>query len=355
MLNGTKTIMYASIEIKVSVIIPVFNAEKYLEECVESLLNQSLKEIEFIFVNDGSIDKSLHIIESYQKKDNRISIINQHNQGVSVARNQGITQAIGDYLGFVDADDTVESDYFEKLYNTALFWNADIVISHFIKEQEGVLLKKKLHFPVDKLLNIKFIQKRILPYMIAQDGLNTTCTKIYRRELIISHHIKFPEGVALGEDGLFNFLCFSNALNAVYIDYSGYFYREVHGSATRDIIKKDYFKRALEVYNFDYKLLSDIILPDEDIQKLKSIRLANKVLANVFIYMKPSNGLTFWKRYVYVRNMILHPTVRSVLANYWGELYPRKSRFQNIILFSIKYKLIIFLIILTSYSYNKNK
>ena len=102
--------------IKLSVVIPVYNAEKHLKACIESLLSQTLAGLEFIFVNDGSQDNSPEIIASYQATDSRITLINQSNQGVSVARNNGIAVAQGEYIGFVDADDTIASDFFEKHY-----------------------------------------------------------------------------------------------------------------------------------------------------------------------------------------------------------------------------------------------
>src|SRR6476646_4070363 len=95
---------------KVSVIIPVYNAGKYITRCIESLLNQTLQECEFIFINDGSIDDSREIIEGYKQVDDRIILINQVNQGVSIARNKGLYLAAGEYVGFVDADDCIEKD-----------------------------------------------------------------------------------------------------------------------------------------------------------------------------------------------------------------------------------------------------
>ena len=103
--------------IVVSVIIPVYNADKFLERCVNSLLSQTLASCEFIFVNDGSTDASLSILQQFQQKDPRIRLVNQENKGVSDARNAGLKIANGDYIGFVDADDFIEKDYFEKLYS----------------------------------------------------------------------------------------------------------------------------------------------------------------------------------------------------------------------------------------------
>ena len=102
--------------IKVSIIIPVYNVEKYLQKCLESLVNQTLKEIEIICINDGSTDKSEEILKIFAQKDDRIIVVNKENEGQSVARNVGIKLAKGEFLGFVDSDDWVDLDFFEKLY-----------------------------------------------------------------------------------------------------------------------------------------------------------------------------------------------------------------------------------------------
>ena len=112
---------------KVSVIIPVYNVEKYLRECLDSVVNQTLKDIEIICINDGSPDNSLAILEEYAKKDSRIIVISQENSGVSTARNVGIDLAKGDYLYFIDADDYAEPDLLELSYQKALSTQCDIV------------------------------------------------------------------------------------------------------------------------------------------------------------------------------------------------------------------------------------
>ena len=114
---------------KISVIIPVYNCEKFIEKCLQSLVNQTLTDIEIILVNDGSTDNSQKIIEKFS--DTRIKLINKKNGGQSSARNVGLDVANGEYIGFIDSDDWVDSDFFEKLYNTAKKYNADISISNF--------------------------------------------------------------------------------------------------------------------------------------------------------------------------------------------------------------------------------
>lgn len=132
-------------KIKISVIVPVFNAEKYLKMCLNSLVSQTLKNIEIICIDDGSTDNSLAILDKFKSKDDRIKIIKQKNYGVSMARNNGISEAQGEYIGFVDADDWVDKDFFEKLYNAAQKYNADIATAGYYRRGK-ILRSKKLNY-----------------------------------------------------------------------------------------------------------------------------------------------------------------------------------------------------------------
>ncbi len=111
---------------KISIIIPVYNVKKFLNKCLKSIVNQTFTDLEIICINDGSTDKSLSILNSFAQKDNRIIVINQSNQGQSCARNAGLAIATGEYTGFVDSDDWIDLDFYEKLYTAAEKYNADI-------------------------------------------------------------------------------------------------------------------------------------------------------------------------------------------------------------------------------------
>jgi len=119
---------------RVSIIVPIYNMENYLNRCLDSLLIQSLKEIEIIAVNDGSTDSTLPILNEYIRKDYRIKIINTNNMRVSSARNEGIKAATGDFIGFVDPDDWVEPKMYETMYNTAIKDKIDIVMCTYTRE-----------------------------------------------------------------------------------------------------------------------------------------------------------------------------------------------------------------------------
>ena len=163
--------------IKISIIVPIFNVENYIERCLNSLINQTLKEIEIICINDGSTDNSLNILQKYQKKDCRITIINHENRGIGYVRNEGVKNAKGEFLGFVDPDDWVDLNYFEKLYAAAKRHDADIAVSGFIR-----LNKKKNHTLLKFKQEIETIDinKKILLCDIPDQ--NYLWNKIYKLE-----------------------------------------------------------------------------------------------------------------------------------------------------------------------------
>lgn len=340
--------------IKVSVIIPVYNAEKYLEECILSLLHQTLQACEFIFVNDGSTDKSRFLIERYQAKDSRIKLLNQENQGVSTARNAALQIASGEYAGFVDADDYIEKDMYQRLYAAAVHHNSDVIISNFESELEGSRVVTKYHFPSDKPLDRTFITKEIMPYFLKVDNLNAIWNKIYRINLLSEHQITFPEKVALGEDGIFNMLFFSYAATMTYVNYTGYHYREVEGSATRNIREKDYFGKAIEVYRMAPPQIYNEMIPRDTVHQLKSIRLINSMMSYIYIYFKPSKDMSFTHRYSYIKQMISNSYVREALPIYLDEMQGSIGRYERFIISMVRARSTVGLMCAVVYSRLRN-
>lgn len=203
---------------KVSVIIPVYNVEQYLERCLDSVVNQTLKDIEIIIVNDGSTDSSLKICDKYALQDQRIKIITRKNGGLAAARNTGLEHATGEYIGFVDSDDWIDSDYYEKLYNTAKKYNSDIAYADFIRKGkrkhkrrmkfETEMVSTEIH---DKIKNCKNLT------------LGCVWNKIYRKELVFNNNLKFPEG-RLFEDGIFSMQSIYYANSVVSVPNTFYYY-----------------------------------------------------------------------------------------------------------------------------------
>lgn len=176
-------------KIKISVIVPVFNAEKYLKMCLNSLVSQTLKNIEIICIDDGSTDNSLAILDKFKSKDDRIKIIKQKNYGVSMARNNGISEAQGEYIGFVDADDWVDKDFFEKLYNAAQKYNADIATAGYYRRGK-ILRSKKLNYKKEE--KITNPTEKIKAVYIPK--WNYIWNKIYKRESLLKIDIPFENG-----------------------------------------------------------------------------------------------------------------------------------------------------------------
>ena len=181
---------------KVSVIVPVYKVERFLPRCLDSIINQTLKDIEIICVNDGSPDNSLQILEDYAKKDLRIKIINQENSGPSVSRNKGILMAQGEYIGFVDSDDWLDIDFYEKLYAAAQKYDADIAacgIKVYRKySRENYMLKYTKECCVDDAER-KF-------YLCDVPETCNVWNKIYRTAFIKNRKIEFEAGIHMQED-----------------------------------------------------------------------------------------------------------------------------------------------------------
>jgi glycosyltransferase involved in cell wall biosynthesis len=339
---------------KISVIIPVYNGESYLRECVDSLLNMTFKSCEFIFINDGSIDKTLNILEYYAKKDSRIVIINQKNKGVSVARNNGLKIAKGMYIGFVDADDWVEKDMYQILHDEMESSKCDLLLCNSKSEFDGKEHVSAYNFPKDKILGLNYIKNELLPYLIQYDDLYSLWNKLYKSSLISENHITFPEGNALSEDNIFNMLYFNKINTFKYINYTGYNYRDVDGSATRNILEMDYFKNFLNIFKFNYNAYMDLVQTDEEIDKLKSEKFIKNVLSLINVYFKPSNNLSFIRRYRYIRSMINNADVKNTVNTYFDYLYQKEGKFGKFMLTSLKQKSILKLFLASKYSIIRN-
>lgn len=264
---------------KISIIIPIYNGEKYLSQCLESLINQTLKDIEIICVNDGSTDNSLKILEEYAKKDKRIKIINKKNAGLGAARNTGMKYANGDYIGFVDSDDWVDRNMFKKLYIKAKSHNIDIVMCPVCIYDDNVQKGNYdySYFNLD-CFNEDF-NNLIFDYQKTKDFFFRICVtaynKIYRTEFLKNIGVKFPEGIIF-EDNPFFYKTFLRAKQVAIIRDFLYFYR---GQRADSIISNADFKYFDIIKS--HNLTKKIILSDPHYDDLK-IDLFNYVIRSIF-------------------------------------------------------------------------
>ncbi len=222
---------------KVSVIIPVYNVEKYISQCLNSIINQSLNDIEIICVNDGSTDSSSSILEQYAHNDNRIKIINQVNQGQGVARNNAIKQANGEYIVFVDPDDWLVDGALEKIYKFISINKADVIQFNYINYYEENKIKKydsaaknfKKLFHYDLLKNKFYICKNLGKNCLANMSM-VVWNKAYSTNFIKQNNIHFAPSKH-AEDHLFTLMSLLNTDKIYYLDEYLYYYRTAYGSA----------------------------------------------------------------------------------------------------------------------------
>lgn len=229
---------------KVSVIIPVYNVEEYLRECLDSVVNQTLQDIEIICVNDGSPDNSLAILEEYAKKDERIRIIeHEKNKGLGPARNTGIDNVNGDYIFFLDSDDYVKNDVIEKLYDKITETNSDLVFSQteaftFLKDEETINRIKYLN----EWLDCRSKKDFYINVDNFEDAIcNINCVawgKLYKKEFLIKNNIRFINGKVIHEDNGFWLKICSQFPKIGFINDIGVYYRIRENAITTEIDKK---------------------------------------------------------------------------------------------------------------------
>jgi len=265
---------------KVSVIVPVYNTEEYIEECLMSLKKQTLKDIEFIIIDDGSTDKSYEIMQKYAKNDKRFRIFHQENQGVGKTRNFGIDKARGEYIGFVDSDDYVSKNYFEELYKVADKYNADMaVIIHTVKFSD----KQREYNYTFALPYIKqgFIEN--IDFLIG--NLGQQWDKIYKKAFLEKYNIRSYEKKLWFEDVWFSSLVALYTHKIAITDKTIYYYRyNSKGITQTSYMNEDIFWEGISLYG---NLLKRIW--SESFNEAKKIELTVRIYDKIRWYID-----TYW-------------------------------------------------------------
>lgn len=224
---------------KITVIVPVYNVEHYLDKCLDSVIKQTYKNIEIIVVNDGSTDSSGAICQEYARKDNRIIYIEKENGGLSDARNVGLDKMTGSYVTFIDSDDWVESDYVEVLYDKLIEYQADVSVGNYYSYNEDEKLFY-FHMSADSYYekvydNVSIFENLYESKEMKNFALISACGKLYKAKLF--DYIRFDKG-KLGEDGYFNQKIYLLVEKIVYINQGLYAYRQRNGSITKTWTEK---------------------------------------------------------------------------------------------------------------------
>lgn len=279
----------------ISVIVPIFNAEKTIRECVDSLLIKNRKDIEIILVNDGSTDDSLKICQKLSARDSRIKVLTGNNEGVSSARNKGIKEAKGEYLAFVDADDRIAQTMFEHIEATAKD-HPDIIVFDYY-EWKGDKEEAKHRFK--DLKNKELSKEELIQRMIWQLG-GTCWQAVYRRDMIEKHKISFVLGRTICEDYQFFLECLRAADQAKICPECLYYYHISENSTTGKYMKnleKD--KREFSQWLLEY---AEGWKENKEIKEAAQAYCAMSLLYTIYnICKKGSPYRTYWQRMNYSR------------------------------------------------------
>ena len=265
----------------ISIIMPVYNAEKYLNRSIESIMNQTYNNIEIILVNDGSTDNSLSICSNYQKIDSRIKLINQENQGVSSARNRGIDEASGDYIMFIDSDDYIEKDMIKDMVGKIIADDIDLVISGIKMNhiKNGQVIGEEKYQLKDKMYSIEEMLNDILI------DINLICIsgpwcKLYKTKILKNNKIKFTNEFTMGEDTWYNLDYIDDCTGKV-VTMSNIYYNYMRENPKSLFTKyyDDYIKITEKVYNKFLNLL-ERKASSETIDRYKKTYTFNLIYAN---------------------------------------------------------------------------
>ncbi len=257
----------------ITVIVPVYNAEKYICECIESILNQTFGDLELILVDDGSPDNCGKICDEYAEKDNRVRVFHQKNRGVSVARNLGIDNAQGEYITFVDSDDYILPYALELLYHDIVFSNADISCA------SG---RKKCSNTIEALEKSKCIIWRdndsVKKSLLDNGALYSSCRKLYKKEFL--DDIRFEEGRKIHEDSFFVFCCCLKKPTFVLRNVYIYYYRNNPDSASHAHFSEKFFD-ILYFANRKQELVNKYF-PEFQAEANNMVVKANLSMLNIF-------------------------------------------------------------------------
>ena len=320
----------------ITVIVPVYNVEKYINECVDSLISQTYKNLEIILVNDGSNDKSGAICDDYAERDKRIKVIHKQNEGLGFARNTGLRVAQGRFVTFMDSDDKAEKDLIEKLEKGICGTDGDTCIGGFKRiTEDGAVCYEEIYdeaiFKGEDVYN-KLFARMLGSAPDAHDAVRMSVWNVlYSMDVIQKYNIEFPsERTFISEDIIWDSEYYKHAKCAVVINSTAYNYRVTPGSLTQKY-KPDMLDKICTLYNEMVKRLTG--------DKLKIIRLQRQFFVNLKVCIKQENPKLSKKTNAEVRRTIKtivdNETVHRVAVEYEKVI---KQKTQKMFVWLIKNK-----------------
>lgn len=320
---------------KVSVILPIYNVENYLEKCLSSVINQTYKNLEIICVNDCSPDNSLNIIKSFQQLDSRIILVDRkQNGGLSAARNSGLDVAKGEYIYFLDSDDYIDKDYIEKMVNAAIRSGAEVVLNTSIKAETKE--KSSQHFKGRTYNDIshEFIDAK--PAIL--NIIWNTWAHLWKKSFLDKINARFPEGYII-EDQYFQAITYIH-LKKIYVIRESLYHYIIRETSIIGKLKSDSFYTNLKILNkiFDYyednnlfgtlknvRMITDWILPEYNDKRKEQLEELKKYFTRIERFVN-QNQTIYKKSELALFNDVLYHPEKAMTINYFNLFVFEKLR-----------------------------
>lgn len=308
----------------ISIILPVYNVEEYLSQCLDSIKRQTYTNLEVIIIIDGSTDNSYKIAQDFSSTDKRFIVIYQSNAGSGPARNNGIQHAHGEFIVFIDPDDWIKEDFITTLYNKYIETQSDLIISSgtdMIFNKKNKLAKQiKKNIPEISLRDKQKVRANYI-YLYSLNMISGPAQKLYKTHIIKNYNIEFPD-LRRSQDIVFNYRYYNYINSLSSINYQGYLYR-INISSYNSKLKEDYFKTIIQIYS-EIKILHESW----------NIKLNENILSNIsFSLISSYIESMILRKYEYTK-ALNEPIIRHIINT-----ATPPSLYNKIIHFSLKHKL----------------
>lgn len=320
---------------KVTVIVPVYNVEKYLERCISSIINQTYTNLEIILVDDGSRDNSGLMCDQWGQRDSRILVVHKENGGLGFARNTGLENMSGDYVSFIDSDDYIELDTYSKLVRRMEDSGADVCYFGCNYDDQGKITYGEQRFP-EEIYSQEKIKSELLPYSFGTSikkeadpyGVGSVCCAIYRSSIFNKNGLRFgSERQVLSEDILFTSYLLTKVTNATF-DNGNYYYYCYNGASLSHTYRPDRFEKAKLFYALQLQLIDN-----NKLSTLCKERAKYSFLINVIVCLKQEMAK---------ESFDMHETLNAISEISNDELYREIYKSLNAREFNLKKRLLFY-------------
>lgn len=309
--------------VKISIIIPVFNSEKLLRKCFDSICEQTFTDFEVIVVNDGSTDGSGQICDKYAENDRRFKIFHKKNEGVSIARNIGIEKSNGQYITFIDSDDWVNSDYLQNLID-GTSQNCDLVVCGIVCNYSNNT-EKRLEIKTDKFSSF---EPTNLHNLIKSRLIFGPCNKLFDAQIIKQNGIKFPDSISYGEDRIFNYQYIKHTLFIQTLADSGYHYYHSGTNTLSSISRPNMFELEYSQWELLNNVYRDKNAFNIEVQRDQHIDLFWIIHDNIFANRNRNSR----KLYKYIKHLLNTQDIDNI------RVFANDIKYNKIIKYSILHR-----------------